>query len=682
MVIFSMSFHASFAILAVAVLRWILIHKLPKKTFMLLWAIVICRLLIPVSIPSPFSIWNMVDGLDSAPSMAELLRRTANEPAGDYGLPFIAPEAAVKTIEASISDLAPGISSGNSPAGILFLLCLYPAGACICVLCFLLPHLRCRKLYKTALPADNGFIRQWIAAHPLRRSLHVTQSDKVDTPLTYGIWNPVILLPRTTDWQNETQLSYILTHEYAHIKHFDVLWKLALAFTLAVHWFNPLVWLMYILANRDLELCCDETVLCSYKESNKSGYAMTLVDLEEKRSLGLSLYAGFSRNAIEERIVSIMKSKKISFISVLAAFLVASGTIAVFATNRIAAIASDYFSTMIAAGGNHSLELKKDGTVWAWGDNTTGQFGTGTTTSSNVPVQVPGLSGVRAVVATVAHSLALKEDGTVWAWGSNSYGQLGDGTTTDRYSPIKVLGLSGVRAIAAGDGHSLALKEDGTVWAWGLNLNGQLGDGTSKGRHTPVKVSGLTGVKAIAAGGSHSLALKSGGAVWAWGNNLYGQIGDATTTTKYTPVRVKDPANPSIFVTGVTAIAAGSFHSLALRNDGTVWAWGYNIFGQLGDGTTTLSNIPVQVSGLTNVTSIAAEFQHVLALKEDGAVWAWGNNLYGQLGDDTNTHSNIPVQVPSLTGVTAIAAGWSHSLALKEDGTVWGMGTQSLRPAR
>ena len=676
--IFSMSFYASFAILAVTVLRRFLKHKLPKKTFIMLWAIVICRLLIPLSIPSRLSIWNIVG--DSSPSIAQLLPGTTSERTSAT-VSIAAPEAALMTITANESDLSPGRSPGYSPASKPLLLCLYLLGVCLCSLCFLLPHLRCRKLYNTALPTENAFLRQWIAAHPLRRSLFISQSDNLDTPLTYGIWNPVILLPGTTDWQNETQLSYILTHEYVHIRHFDALWKWVLVLTLAVHWFNPLVWIMYILVNRDLELYCDETVVHSCGENGKSDYAMTLVELEEKRSLHLYLYAGFSRNAVEERIVSIMKSKKTSLVSILAAFLVVSGTIAVFATNRAAVIASAYFSSMVAAGGNHSLELKSDGTVWAWGDNTTGQFGDGTTTGSKVPVLVPGLSGVRAVVAAVAHSLALKDNGTVWAWGYNSYGQLGDGTTTDRYTPVKVSGLTGVRAIAAGNGHSLALKDDGTVWAWGFNLNGQLGDGTTRGRRFPVKVPGLSGVIAIAAGGSHSLALKNDGTVWAWGHNIHGQLGDGTTTSRYTPIQVKDPKDPSTFITGITAIDAGSFHSLALKNDGAVWTWGYNIFGQLGDGTTAHSNIPVQVSGLTNVTAIAAEFQHSLALQNNGDVWAWGNNLYGQLGDGTTAPSSIPVRALSLTSVKAIAAGWSHSLALKDDGSVWGAGTQALLPA-
>jgi alpha-tubulin suppressor-like RCC1 family protein len=194
----------------------------------------------------------------------------------------------------------------------------------------------------------------------------------------------------------------------------------------------------------------------------------------------------------------------------------------------------------------------------------------------------------------------------VWAWGNNQWGQLGDGTTTDRTTPVQVSGLSDVKAVDGGGLHSLALKNDGTVWAWGSNGNGQLGDGTDTDRTTPVRVSGLSDVKAIAAGGSRSLALKNDGTVWDWG---------ALTNThccSTTPVQVSS-------LSGVQAIAAGGFHSLALKNDGTLWAWGENGTGQLGDGTTTYRTTPVRVSSLSGVQAIAAGDNHGLAVTSSDA---------------------------------------------------------------
>ncbi|MBE0447207.1 MAG: S-layer homology domain-containing protein [Actinobacteria bacterium] len=302
------------------------------------------------------------------------------------------------------------------------------------------------------------------------------------------------------------------------------------------------------------------------------------------------------------------------------------------------AYAKEQFTTpMASAGYLHSLALKPDGTVWAWGDNGQGQLGDGTTTDKHTPVPVSGPSGITAITAGDDHSLALKSDGTVWAWGRNSRGQLGDGTTTRSLTPVPVSGLSEVIAVAAGADHSLALKPDGTVWAWGSNYFGELGNETMTRSLTPVPVSGLSEVIAVAAGDFYSLALKSDGTIWAWGYNASGQLGDGTTTYRSTPAQISE-------LSGITAIAAGSGHSLALKSDGTVWAWGRNSRGQLGDGTTTRSFTPVPVSGLSEVIAVAAGIDHSLALKSDGTVWAWGYNASGQLGDGT-TINYTPVKV-------------------------------------
>jgi alpha-tubulin suppressor-like RCC1 family protein len=304
----------------------------------------------------------------------------------------------------------------------------------------------------------------------------------------------------------------------------------------------------------------------------------------------------------------------------------------------------------VATGKKHSLGLKlSNGTVLAWGNDASGQLGDGGT-NSNQSNPVTVTTGVVAIAAGFEHSLALKTDGTVLAWGADGSGQLGDGVTlTNQSSPVAVSGATDIVAIAADGGHSLALKADGTVLAWGNNGDGQLGDGGAKAfQPTPVAVSGATGVVAISAGGSHSLALKSDGTVLAWGNDGDGQLGDDTAkTNKPTPVAV---ANAS----GIVAINAGSYHSFAVKADGTLLAWGDDISGQLGDGgTKTDQPTPVVVSVAANIVAVSGGLSHSLALTSAGVMQAWGDDFYGQLGDDnTKAPQSAPVAVALGVGTS------------------------------
>lgn len=320
----------------------------------------------------------------------------------------------------------------------------------------------------------------------------------------------------------------------------------------------------------------------------------------------------------------------------------------------------------------------ESGPVRAWGFNRQGQLGNGSTTDSAVPVGVIGSSQMVAIDAGSAHSLGLRTDGTVWAWGDNDRGQLGANGTADSSVPVQVTELTGATAVAAGGLHSLALKSDGTVWAWGYGIWGQLGNNSPADSLVPVQVTGLSGVKAISAGIFHSVALKSDGTVWAWGRNDVGQLGDNTTTDRPVPVQVQ--GNDLNGTSPVTSISAGRDHNIALRGDKTVWAWGLNRTGQLGDNSTTNRSLPVRVTGPGFIErfplAVAGGADHSMALMTDGTVWTWGSNAFGQLGNGTRTSSSVPVQVSNLSGVSAIASGGNHSLVIKSDGTVreWGEG--------
>jgi hypothetical protein len=314
-------------------------------------------------------------------------------------------------------------------------------------------------------------------------------------------------------------------------------------------------------------------------------------------------------------------------------------------------------ATAVVAGSYHSVALSTDGTVWTWGKGRSGELGRLTNTLD--PGQVAGIDEVQMISARRDVTLVLKRDSTVWGWGRNTYFQLGDGTTAYRSTPVRIPGFSGVQAISPGFRHALALKYDGTVWAWGKNSYGQIGDGTQTDRPSPVQVPGLSGVQAIAAGGAHSLAVKNDGTVWAWGSNTRGEIGDGTTVDRLIPTQVPG-------LTGVQSVAASLIHrSFAVRNDGTVWAWGENNEGELGDGTLTTRYAPVAISGITGVRSLFAGDTHTLALKSDGTVWSWGPNRYMQLGHgDDGVICPIPTQVPGLSGVLSVSAGDADSLVI------------------
>ncbi|MBV8194741.1 MAG: IPT/TIG domain-containing protein, partial [Candidatus Dormibacteraeota bacterium] len=351
-------------------------------------------------------------------------------------------------------------------------------------------------------------------------------------------------------------------------------------------------------------------------------------------------------------------------------------------------------ATAIAAGGYHSLALHGTGIVWAWGANWDGQLGNGTTTSSSIPQPVPNLTGITAIAAGDNQSYALKSDGSVWAWGENEDGDLGDGSDVEQNSPVEVSGLtSGVRAIAAGYYHGLALKWDGTVWAWGDNGYGELGNGSGQYEaYTPVKTA-VNNAVAIAAGEDFSLALLADGTVVAWGYGGEGQLGDnGAQYERPTPQTVQG-------VGGVVAIAAGYEQALALKNDGTYYAWGGNYEGELGTGSSGGTSTPVQ-GQLTGLAGLAAGEEYSVGFTgptpsapappgappfscsgqkvHSGAVYGWGVNSYGEVGDGTTNTDPVPVQVSDLLdSVTAVATGYQHSVAVKTDGSVWAWGDNS-----
>ncbi len=327
--------------------------------------------------------------------------------------------------------------------------------------------------------------------------------------------------------------------------------------------------------------------------------------------------------------------------------------------------------TEVSGGGLDGLVLTSTGSVLAWGYNGDGQLGDGNKVSSDVPVEakLPKRMKVTAIAGGGYHNLALTSSGAVLAWGEGNYGEVGDGSTKSSDVPVTVKLPKGTKviAISAGKFDSLALTSAGSVLAWGYNGLGALGDGNTKSTDVPVKVKLPRGVHviAIAGGAYHSLALTSKGSVLSWGDNINGQLGDGKTKSSDVPVQVKLPKG-----TQVTAVAAGVSYSLALTSTGSLLAWGVNLAGQLGDGTTTQSDVPVRVKlpRDTKATAVAAGGYHALALTSAGSVLAWGANIAGQLGDGTTTQSDVPVKVklPRNTAAIAVRAGSTASWSAAE----------------
>jgi alpha-tubulin suppressor-like RCC1 family protein len=311
--------------------------------------------------------------------------------------------------------------------------------------------------------------------------------------------------------------------------------------------------------------------------------------------------------------------------------------------------------------------------LYAWGNGCNGLLGDlQSTNCRNIPNIVSGNFGDwKQASGGCLHSLAIRNNGTAWAWGCNGYGRLGDDTTILRSSPVSVVGgFTDWCQVSAGGSHNLGLRSNGTIWAWGNNGDGRLGDNTITDRSSPVSVvGGFTDWCQVSAGGVHSLGLRTNGTIWAWGSNQSGRLGDNTTTSRRSPVSV---------VGGFTdwcQVSAGNAHSLGLRTNGTAWAWGINYCGILGDGTITSRSSPVSVvGGFTDWCQVSAGGFHSLGLRNNGSIWGWGREVSLILAGNGNRSSPVSLLLSGFTDWCQVSTASQHNMAIRTDGTMWGWG--------
>lgn len=322
----------------------------------------------------------------------------------------------------------------------------------------------------------------------------------------------------------------------------------------------------------------------------------------------------------------------------------------------------------IAAGGDHSLALMHDGSVWAWGRNDDTQLGSGLVGLMLLPfITSDKGKSLAGSLRGFGHSFLIKNDGTLWGCGSNLYGQIGLGWSSKTIIEFTKAGNSNDwKQVDCGAEHTLAIKTDGTLWGWG-NSEGKVGLGESKYLR-PTLIGNDADWEFVSAGSWHSLALKKDGTLWTWGYNRWGQLGDGTLVDKYYPVKVGNANDWK-------KAAAGLYHSLAIKKDGSLWAWGNNGNGRLGDGSTQDKYAPTRIGYDFDWVEVSVGAEFSTAMKSDGSLWAWGNNFTGQLGDGTNVDKNVPTRMDNALDWASVSAGGDHCLAIKKNGSLWAWGS-------
>ena len=352
-----------------------------------------------------------------------------------------------------------------------------------------------------------------------------------------------------------------------------------------------------------------------------------------------------------------------------------SGQLGLYANAPSWTIDRGMWSGISMGGNSYTMAIKTNGTLWGWGFNISGQMGIGSVVSNSSPVQIGTLASWSKVSAGNLHTMAIRTDGTLWGWGSNASGQIGDNTVISRSSPVQVGTLAVWSDVKAAGSISIGLRTNGTLWAWGRNNVGQVGDNTTTDRSSPVQIGTLTTWQSIASNGSGGYVIQTNGTLWSWGGNGNGQLGQGNTVSRSSPVQVGTLSVWSRLPETSTAGGAGQFYMFAIQTNGTLWAWGANSVGQLGDGSIVERSSPVQIGTLSTWSKVEIGASNTIAIKTDGSAWGWGLNTAGAVGDSSFINRSSPVQIGGYYNWSIITAGGNSSGGVKTDGTLraWGL---------
>ena len=633
--ILQMSVSAGLLVVGIVILRALALDKLPKKMFLALWGVALLRLLLPVSVPAPFGLRSAVENIGT-----NIVVETKNHVpdlffSGEFGetpnqLTSRPPQAAESMPEKPVEpDFGPNIE----PALLVWIAGMVAMGAYFTAI-----YLKNHRELRFCVPMRASEVASEVLGG--KRKINIMQSDKITTPVAVGLLRPRIILPKSMDMDDKELLRYVFAHEYIHIRRLDMVWKMVLVAALCVHWFNPMVWVMFVLASRDLELACDAMVLRRFGTEKRSVYAYSIISIAEQRKKLSLLYSSFSKNKTEERITSIMKYKKTSILGVIISALLVTGmmaavTLNIYSPQNAAENQTGYYgqkpSTNAVSAApiidmavdNVIAAVDANGKVYMWGNgfDTYGLY--------DIPDDLPP---IRKIDVNHHCVIALGEDGKLYGWGQKGYDDRTYGAMdflSDEYKDMTFIDVT------AGGYHSAAVSSEGKVYAWGSKNSNM---GTAVPPDLPPVVS-------IHYSAYRATAMDAEGNVYTWDGRC-------------------DTAEKLYDGQKAVTVATLGYETLALGKDG-------KIYGETKQKSTTSEFL--EQPHIENIKSIHGGMSNIAAIDDKGKVYIWGEFYEYEYLVKVEPVYNVPLNLPPIA---KIVLGFDFAIALGEDGKIyhWGIG--------